>query len=273
MAHKAVSIDTIEQFCFTRIEVKTAIDRHPIDDGKIADILKDRTCRREWLYRSHSRGRLLFSQTRFNPVRTPSFRLRIALLSSLLAGSALVGFGVMSWWLIYQAKLNRIDDGLRNQLVREAERPRPQMHWQSHDRMLPRSFNTDLPADLALLVQTPAGETLYQSPTWKAELSRRIVFVPIAAKPPSPEEQPPPDRPPPPDRSVEQFRQPQLEPTTIGNWRVAGVASPYLRMAIGVSLQTIEPEMDGIRNAYLVSIPTLLVSIALGAWWLSGSVL
>jgi two-component system, OmpR family, heavy metal sensor histidine kinase CusS len=97
--------------------------------------------------------------------------------------------------------------------------------------------------------------------------------VPIAAKPPSPEKQPPPDRPPPPDRSVEQFRQPQLEPTTIGSWRVAGVASPYLRMAIGVSLQTIEPEMDGIRNAYLVSIPTLLVSIALGAWWLSGSVL
>jgi two-component system, OmpR family, heavy metal sensor histidine kinase CusS len=211
-------------------------------------------------------------------VRTPSFRLRIALLSSLLAGSALVGFGVMSWWLIYQAKLNRIDDGIRNQLVREAERPRPQMHWEFHDRMLPRSFNTDRPADLALLVQTPAGETLYQSPTWKAELSRRIVFVPIAGKPPSPGEQPPPDRQPPPrqpspDRSVEQFRQPYLQPTSIGNWRASGVASPYMRMAIGVSLQTIEPEMDGIRNAYLVSIPTLLVSIALGAWWLSGSVL
>jgi two-component system, OmpR family, heavy metal sensor histidine kinase CusS len=31
--------------------------------------------------------------------------------------------------------------------------------------------------------------------------------------------------------------------------------------------------MIGVRNAYLVSIPTLLVSIAIGAWWLSGSAL
>jgi hypothetical protein len=34
-----------------------------------------------------------------------SFRIRIALLSAVLAGGALVGFGLTSWWLIYEAKL------------------------------------------------------------------------------------------------------------------------------------------------------------------------
>jgi two-component system, OmpR family, heavy metal sensor histidine kinase CusS len=52
-----------------------------------------------------------------------------------------------------------------------------------------------------------------------------------------------------------------------------GLASSHIRIAIAMNLQTLEPEMDGIRNAYLISIPTLLVSIALGAWWLSGSAL
>jgi two-component system, OmpR family, heavy metal sensor histidine kinase CusS len=51
------------------------------------------------------------------------------------------------------------------------------------------------------------------------------------------------------------------------------MASSHIRIAIAMNLQTIEPEMSGIRNAYLVSIPTLLVSIAIGAWLLSGNAL
>jgi two-component system, OmpR family, heavy metal sensor histidine kinase CusS len=209
-------------------------------------------------------------------VRKPSFRRRIALSSSLLAGSALVGFGVLSWWLIYQAKIDRIDDGIKSHLFRESDRPRPQTHWQSYSQILPATLSSE---EVPILVQTPAGETVYQSPSWTAELSRSIVFVPISVPsppPPSPPEngelpprKPPPDRPDRPDR----FRPPHLSATTIGTWRVAAVASPHIRLAIAVSLQTIESEMNTIRNAYLVSIPTLLISIALGAWWLSGSAL
>ncbi|WP_348231418.1 hypothetical protein [Funiculus sociatus] len=40
-----------------------------------------------------------------------SFRIRIALLSAVLAGSAIVGFGLISWWLIYEAKVSRLDAG------------------------------------------------------------------------------------------------------------------------------------------------------------------
>jgi two-component system, OmpR family, heavy metal sensor histidine kinase CusS len=247
-------------------------------------------------------------------VSQPSFRRRIALLSSLLAGAALVGFGAMSWWLIYQAKLNRIDDAIKNHLIGDAIRPRPpQMNWGSYGSKLPATFHTNSPTDLAVLIQTAAGRTLYQSPTWTTELSRHTVFAPVSAKlfPPAdrqpiPEdrsvsnEQPPPfppanREPPPEDRSAsssasstEQLppfppanrkpppadRSAQLsEPKTIGTWRVQAMASSHIRIAIGMNLQTIEPEMSGIRNAYLVSIPTLLVSIAVGAWLLSGNAL
>ncbi len=61
----------------------------------------------------------------------PSFRLRIALLSALLAGTALAGFGGVSWWVIYQTKLHRIDDGIKDQLIRESDRPKPDPHWQT----------------------------------------------------------------------------------------------------------------------------------------------
>ncbi|WP_309735119.1 ATP-binding protein [Chamaesiphon sp. OTE_75_metabat_556] len=240
----------------------------------------------------------------------PSFRLRIALLSSLLAGAALVGFGAMSWGLIYQAKLNRIDDAIKNHLIGDAKRPRSEMKWESYSSKLPITFHTNSPTDLAILVQTAAGKTLYQSPTWTTELSRHTVFAPRSAElfPPTNRQPPPADRsassteqpppfpptngePPPEDLSAQLTEQPppfppingkpppadrsaQLsQPKTIGTWRVHAMASSHVRIAIAMNLQTIEPEMSGIRNAYLVSIPTLLVSIAIGAWLLSGNAL
>ncbi len=209
-------------------------------------------------------------------MRQLSFRLRIALLSSLLAGGALVGFGSISWWLIYQAKLNRIDDGIKNQLLREADRPHPPSHWQLYARILPTIFNTNTAANLALLVQTPTGEMVDRTPTWTAELTRQTVFasihtaLPAAEFPPPNQRQTPSEQPPPPNRPP---HQPIVKLTSTGTWRVGTISSPHTRLAIAVSLRTIEPEMNGIRNAYLVSIPTLLVSIALGACWLSGSAL
>ena len=209
-------------------------------------------------------------------MRQLSFRLRIALLSSLLAGGALVGFGSISWWLIYQAKLNRIDDGIKNQLLREADRPHPPYHWQIYARILPTIFNTNTAANIALLAQTPTGETIDRTPTWTAELTRQTVFasihsaLPVAEFPPPNQRQPPSAQHSSPNRKP---RQPNVKLTSIGTWRVGTIASPHTRLAIAVSLQTIEPEMNGIRNAYLVSIPTLLVSIALGAWWLSSCAL
>jgi heavy metal sensor kinase len=61
--------------------------------------------------------------------------------------------------------------------------------------------------------------------------------------------------------------------TNTGFWRVGAVATSDVDIAIAVNLRTIEAEMNAIRNAYLVSIPLLLVLIAIGAWGVSGSAL
>lgn len=61
--------------------------------------------------------------------------------------------------------------------------------------------------------------------------------------------------------------------TDTGTWRVGTLTSLDMRMAIAINLQAIEAEMNAIRNAYLISIPLLLVLIVIGSWLLSGSVL
>lgn len=206
---------------------------------------------------------------RFNLVRKPSFQLRISLLSSLFVSVALLGFGSISWWLIYQEKLNRIDDGIKNQLVSEADRSHPLSYWQIYAQILPTIFNTNT-ANLALLVQTPTGETVDLTPTWTAELTRQTVFASIHTTLPAAELLPLNQRQTPSAQTPSPNR-PQNQPivmTSIGTWRVGTIASPHTRLAIAVNLQTIEPEMNGIRNAYLVSIPILLVSIEIGALWL-----
>lgn len=130
-------------------------------------------------------------------MKLSSFRLRVALLSALLAGSALAGFGGVSWWLIYQSKLNRIDDGIRNQLMRESDRPRPENHWQPYARSLPTTFGVDTSDEVALTVENSAGKPLYQSPTWTAELKRLTTFPPSPPKPQQSETYPQPPFPPP----------------------------------------------------------------------------
>ncbi len=237
-----------------------------------------------------------------------SFRLRIALLSALLAGGALVGFGMMSWWLIYQTKLNRIDDGIRDQLMRESDRPRPDNHWQPYAATLPTTFSVDTADDVALLVQDSTGKTLYQSPQWTGELTRVATFLAAlpGSQPPVPPprfltpEQPPPGQalPPqseprdlpldqlglPPEPPLEgdepvRFRQPGrlskrvTRSTRTGVWRVGTVTASNVRLAIAINLHTTDVEMNAIRNAYFISIPLLLVLIAIGAWILSESAL
>ncbi len=61
--------------------------------------------------------------------------------------------------------------------------------------------------------------------------------------------------------------------THTGSWRLGAVTAGDVRLAIAVNLRTIAAEMNAIRTAYLVSIPLLLVLIAIGAWWISGSAL
>lgn len=210
-----------------------------------------------------------------------SFRFRIALLSAVLAGSTLIGYVLISWKLIYDAKVSRLDANLANSLQRAA-RIREADQWEFYQYRLPRELGTDANTAIALLALGAEGNRLYQSHNWAAELPVQSLFPPRpqapAFPPPMPPfagipfEQQPFPRPP---RLPEPPPEPPLaiRSTTIGNWRVGAMSTPHTQVAIAVSLHSIEREMAVMGNIFLVSIPAVLLLVAGGAWSLSGSAL
>lgn len=238
-----------------------------------------------------------------------SFRLRIALLSTFLAGGALAGFGSLSWWLIYQARLTSLDTEIKNQLLQKSVPPEPVKQWKEYEARLRSIFGKDAQDSIALLVLDFDGktETVYYSDNWPSALNRTSLF-PLQSPSTLPPPRHPQWRPPPPAPGQEpplgqrQRRSPEdvprwfLKPPSeglpfktgepparppeplivsqkTGDWYVGTVISPNVRIAIAVNLQVIDREMNPIRNVFLSSIPLVLILVAIGAWGLSGSAL
>ncbi len=223
-------------------------------------------------------------------MKLPSFRLRIALFSATLAGSALVGFGAVSWFQIYNAKVNRLDTQIINQLMRPPMPPPgrkpPQFYqeprWQEYTELLSNILGTNTEIPIALLVLDREGNRLYQSQevVEDKDLYRLLVKRLELTKPFTRKPSPPP--------------LPTLitETTKTGTWRIAAVKhTPFfpkdfqnrnrrdveersnILIAIAVNLQVVNREMATINNIFLISIPGVLLLITIGAWLLSGSVL
>jgi two-component system, OmpR family, heavy metal sensor histidine kinase CusS len=197
-----------------------------------------------------------------------SFRTRLALASAVLAGSALIGFGITSWWLIYQAKVSRLDEAIKSPLMR-ASRPPRKLHLQP----LPRLFGINEDTSIALLARDLSGNTLYKSDNWSSEIKVDNLWLLSASSPRLPVYSVRPsldDAVPPPRLPLPQF---VTQHTSTENWRIGSVVSPSTQIAIAVSLKTIDSEMWAICNIFLISIAIVLFLITGGAWWLSGNAL
>ncbi|MBE8992155.1 ATP-binding protein [Nostoc sp. LEGE 12450] len=220
-----------------------------------------------------------------------SFRLRIALLSAALAGTTLVGFGAVSWFQIYNAKISRLDAELLNHLMRatpnlpprgelpenQGKESRPS-RWQFYEDSLSDAFGTNTKTPIALLVLDANGNILYQSNSLPADvevnrlLLKRLQLIPL---PPLPQREPPP----PSNRNVgPPFLRPRppkfvTEKTAKAAWRIGATKFPNAQVAIAVNLQAVDQEMVTIRNIFLVSIPGSLLLVAIGAWLVSGGAL
>ncbi|WP_138500442.1 sensor histidine kinase [Nostoc sp. PA-18-2419] len=213
-------------------------------------------------------------------MKRPSFRLRIALLSAVLAGGALVGFGAVSWFQIYEAKISRLDAELLNQLMRVSrppERPPEPQQWQRYENSLTHTLGTNTKTRIALLVVDANSNIVYQSNEVQTDLDlnrlllRQINLIPI---PPPPNRERPPiaenTNPPFPPSRPPQFISQQ---TATATWRIGAARFPNARVAIAVNLEAVNQEMAIIRNIFLVSIPGALLLVAVGAWLVAGSAL
>lgn len=208
-------------------------------------------------------------------MKVRSFRLRIAVLSTVLAGSALVGFSLVAWRLIYVEKVSRLDAKLEY-LVKRTVRPRSPEWWQP--------FVTSLPGELGIQADTPIlvlsvnarGQTLYQDQDRTAPLTLQDFLLPI--QPFSPIDSkilPPAQQPGTKPGLTGTIPDPRIKThqTKTGAWRIGAVSSTHAQGAIAVSLHAIDQEMATIQQIFLIAIPGTVLLIAGGAWIISGRVL
>ncbi|MBW4460374.1 MAG: HAMP domain-containing protein [Nodosilinea sp. WJT8-NPBG4] len=190
-----------------------------------------------------------------------SLRLRLALWSAALAGGALLGFALLSSWLIYQAKLDRLDARLER--TAPLGRPGDRGELPLGDRSgLPPNPESDLAQDLGLpadaevglLLVGRTGEVVYQSPQWPSA---------IAQISPAP--------------NLTQGRRGPRRLMTVqtpsGPWRVVVRATPMGQLAIAANLDALRQEMTTLRRIYALTIPGLLLVIGGGAWVIAGQAL
>lgn len=185
--------------------------------------------------------------------------------------------------MIYDAKVSSLDAALKSRLIRAGRGPHLD-NWQGYETSLPRALETHAQTPIALLAIDRNGYTVYQSPEWPSDLKINSLW-PLQPQP-TPDSLPrlgqrrsssletnqePPETPPfardrPPLRLATQRASRET-------WRVGTIIGPRFRVAIIVSLEAIDREMLAISNVFLISLPVVLLLIAGGAWWLSGTAL
>ncbi|MEM7593944.1 MAG: ATP-binding protein [Cyanobacteria bacterium P01_A01_bin.83] len=210
-------------------------------------------------------------------MKLPSFRLQITLLSSALASVALIGFGAVSWWQIYRANLNRLDEQIINILMRgkgpqeaKSEELYQEHRWELYSNSLADILEINTKITTGLLVLDSSGNRLYQSESIAKDrdLDRLLREQLELTKPP-------PDLP-----LKESFRQNPAPPppppivlttesTITGTWRIGTVKFRRLQLAIAIDRQVIQQEMAAISNIFIISILILSISMAMVAWLLS----
>ncbi len=217
-------------------------------------------------------------------MKLSSFRLRIALFSSVLAGSALIGFGVVSWFQIYTAKVNRLDAQIINHLMLPKRPPKKitkqfyqESRWQEYIELLFRILGANAKNSIAFSVFDLEDNIIYQSQEVieDKDLYRLLVKRLELTKSPPPKPPPPPPPTPPPLPPLPPLPPPPLTTATTktGTWRIGTIKHRKIKLALAVNLEVVNQEMATITNIFLICIPGIFLLIAIGAWLLSRSVL
>ena len=210
-----------------------------------------------------------------------SFRLKIGLLSVLLSGLLLAGFGGYAGRLLERASRARVERELRALVDAQVRKSQPEDHWRRFDESLRGIYGEQVRGQFLVRATRPDGTAIYQSPGWPADL--RVDALPkttpadLAPDPASkndaqdrrrPFDDPPPRREPPKPMHV-------LGPeyTTLGapggSWRFLTLANEEVSLSIGMNLAGLEAELRAFRNAVLLAMVPGFLFIAAAGWLLS----
>ncbi len=190
-----------------------------------------------------------------------SFRLRLALFSAMITGAALMAFGLGTWWLIRDIKIDRIDYEVRANAEREVSRTRSEEEWRRIEANIVSNLGVRDTGDLLLLVEDSKGEAVYRPQHWPASLDATSLPWP-------PRQELVPPRP-------EQRQSQPLAATTIVRsvdghmWRIGMASTDRSRVLVAVDTQVLDADMKGIRNAFFLALPLAILLAGLGAWLFS----
>lgn len=227
-----------------------------------------------------------------------SFRLRLALLSALMSGLALMAFGIGSWWVIHEFKMDRLDQDVRSNAEREVGRTFSRGDWDRIRPTLVASLGLRDDVDLIFLAQDQDGREGYRSPNWPSGLNPSELPWPIqrsverkerVANGGLPEPRPA-DSVPTDGSTAPQLLSPAREvkgelsgfpPASAGasrsvtgqQWRIGLATTERARVAIGVNARFVAEDMKNVRNAFFLALPLAIFFIGLGSWFLSSRAL
>ena len=218
------------------------------------------------------------------------FRLKITLLSLLISGTLLIGFGVSFLGVISRVQMDRIDReirGLGDPLLRHLM---PSEFWENVGQLMQTIYGDEQSSQLVIRVLDEQRKVLYSSAQCPREITRMSLpameFEVPAPREPEPSDEPEmpqpldehgprdeptmpmPRRPPP---RLARMKKPvfQAMKASTGEWRVGVLGNEAVTMIIGVSLAEYHRDSDRVRNAFLVTVPLGLLVLAAGGWLLA----
>ena len=230
-------------------------------------------------------------------MKAGSFKLKIALLTVLLSGAVLLGFGLFAVSVIHRIGLTRIDRELQALGDAQVRRPQPLDHWPRFDNSLGLMYGHGARKQVVIEVTDTDGANLYVSEQWPAGLTSVQLgtadsggTLPLPAGPRNPplppaERIPPgPPRPegegigPPPIEERQPGPPPRmmLRPPTFltvaadgRTWRFAVLGNEEINLAIGQDLASFYGEINQFGKAALIAMPLALLLLAAAGWLLA----
>jgi signal transduction histidine kinase len=202
-----------------------------------------------------------------------SFKLKIGLLSVVLSGALLGGFGLFFLEMIHRIGIDRADRELRALVEADIRKTQPRNHWARFDGSLRTLYGDSAGRQFVLKVVDEYGDPLFISPQWPSGTAGLEMAEPAAVRDALPEDG---------SRSrpfnlPQKKRQPSPLPlnisgpqfTTVGTWRVLAVRNPEVTLFLGMSLEPLNAEVLRFRNALLLAGPVALLLMTAAGWLLA----
>ena len=217
-----------------------------------------------------------------------SFRLKIGLMSMVLSGLLLIGFGIFSVSALNRVGLERVDRELRALADAQVRKIQPRDHWQRFDDSLRSIYGDSSSQQFVVTATSSDGDRLYATSNWPKEIPLNSLPLSLDNAPASAPEGPPrehPSRPEedlgrnhprpfdgPPPHPEPPRRMPVRGPVyatlggIAGEWRAMTLANEDITLSIAMNLSSLHAETRRFQKALLVTIPLGLLVIITGSW-------